>query len=479
MTGAPLPDQLNGLDYAFWSLESDATPMHVGGLAIYDPSTRPDNRFDRDVVVEHVAAVSHLAKPFRKKLSFVPLGLDHPYWIDDPDFDPRRHVRSVQLETPGNWESLRNLVSDLIAEPMRFDRPLWEFIVIEGLGDITGVPTGAVAILSKAHHMAIDGASGVAISAVTHSTEADDIPAAAAGPQDQVQPLPAPGLDLKLRRWLGNSLTGSVSGALVAGRLAGGTGRVLAGAARGEVSPRTPRNPRTSLGQRVTSRRSFGAARIDLAEVSRLRAAVDGATINDVVLAIVGGAVRRTLERIDRVPDSALTAMVPVALRTPSSADATGNDVANVVMSLGTNLADPIERLAAVHRRAVEAKAVSERLGARHLTDAAKIAPSLPAHLATKAWSTFAAGRVPSPGPNITVTNVPGPRVPLYFAGAELVAQYNYAPIHHGMTLVHTVFSYRGLMTIAFNTCPDVVDGRAYEHLLIESATELSAAYKP
>lgn len=476
------PDQLSGLDGVFLFLESENTPMHVGGVSIYDPSTSPLGDVGRDEIVSVVAERAHLAKPFRKKLVRLPLDLDYPYWVDDADFDVEDHVRTITVPAPGDWAAFCAVVSDVIAEPMDLTRPLWEFVLIDGLQLAEqGIPDGCFAIVSKAHHAAIDGASGVDITAATHTLGPND---ELANPAPHWEPAPGPSLGSRLVRAQVNAIRQPIRAANAARKLAPGLAKAAAATATGKAPAPELNPPKTRFNGSVRPGRSFGAVTIPLDDVKGFRKRIAGAdngdgdgtintvTINDVVLAIVGGALRRHLG--DELPADALTAMTPIAVPSSRDANETGNSVANMTVSLATDVEEPLEQLREIHAAASAAKSLTATIGASEMAESTKTSPALVAGPLFKITTAIGATLAAPTTATTTVTNVPGPAIPIYFAGAELVAQYNFAPLHHGMGLVHTVYSYRGQLTIAFNADASMLpDPRSYEADLMAASDEL------
>lgn len=466
-------DQLNGLDAVFLFLESKRTPMHVGGLYIYDPSTTATGELKFEDVVAYVSARTHLAKPFRKKLSRVPLSLDFPYWVEDEDFSADRHFRYHALTKPNGWNALSELVAKILAEPLDLSIPLWQFNFISGLDNIPGTPKGAVALLTKAHHAAIDGASGVDIDTAIHSIHRDP----PAPPPDTRPTGPRPNALTKVVRAQINAMTLPWRSADTMRALSPGLFRVASGVLMGDAKLPPMRAPFTRFNRNISGKRTFGAATLPFETIKRIREAVHGVTVNDVVLAIVSGAMRDYLDGKNELPSTSMSAMAPISVRSNRDASATGNDVANMAVSLGSDLDDPRHRLSHIHESANNSKQVTATLGAKSLSEASKNSAPWLANASMAAYSRLGVNALSRPSTNTTVTNVPGPRVPLYLNGAQLIAQYNLAPLMHGMGLVHTVFSYNGMVTITFASCPDMIsDPREYEACLQNSLEDLLKA---
>ncbi len=463
-------DQLNGLDAVFLFLESKRTPMNVGGLYIYDPGTTQNGDLTFKDAVAYVSGRTHLAKPFRKKLSRVPFSLDFPYWIEDEEFSAERHFEYYALRPPYDWNALCELVAKIVSEPLDLKRPLWQFNFITGLDRIPGIPKGAVALLTKAHHAAIDGASGVDIDTAIHSVHR--IPPGP--PPDKSDPGPCPNRLTKLVRAQINAMTLPWRSAGAMRALSPGLFRVASGVLMGDAQLPPMRTPVTRFNRNISKERVFGASALPFDAIKAIRKVIDDVTVNDVVLAIVSGAMREYLSSHDELPKSSMAAMAPISVRSNRDASATGNDVANMAVSLGSHLGDPRDRLNHIHKSANNSKLVTATLGAKSLSEASKNSAPWLANASMSAYARLGVNAMSRPSTNTTITNVPGPQNPLYFNGAQLIAQYNFAPLMHGMGLVHTVFSYNGVVTITFASCPKMMpDARAYEDCLRDSLQAL------
>lgn len=286
--------QLSGMDASFVYLETPNTPMHIGSVAIYDPSTAPGAKVRFKDILRHIEERLHLARPFRQKLVRVPGNLDHPYWIEDDNFDLEFHVRHIALPEPGDWRQLCILAARIHARPMDMTRPLWEFTVVEGLDNIEGLPSGCFALISKVHHAAIDGMSGVDMTSAIHTIEPDAPPPPP--PATPWKPEKAPGLGELLLRTHLNNLVQPMNWLRTVGDSLPGFARLSEGLTRRELKTENMKPaPRTRFSAKVGPHRVVEGALFDLGDVREIRTAVPGATVNDVMLAVVGGALRRYL----------------------------------------------------------------------------------------------------------------------------------------------------------------------------------------
>ncbi|MBI1394273.1 MAG: wax ester/triacylglycerol synthase family O-acyltransferase [Alphaproteobacteria bacterium] len=468
------PEQLTGLDAMFAYAETPRTPMHIGDCKIYDPSTAPGGKVRFKDILTHVEERVHRAKTFRQKLKQVPFGYDHPYWIDDPDFDIEFHVRHIALPQPGDWRQLCIQVARLHARSLDMSKPLWEFTVIEGLDNIPNVPKGAYAIVGKVHHCAIDGASGVDIAQALHSLTPDETV------DEEVAPW-TPGrhpstLEMIARANLNNA-TKPFHAVRVAGRMAPGALKFASGITSGEIKLLGAKVPRTRFNGIVSAHRVVEGLTFDIEDIKVIRKRIPGATVNDAMLAIVGGGMRKYLKAKDELPADSLIAMAPVSVRTKDEKNTLGNQVTALSIPLGTHIADPLARLHYTHDVASNQKAMSNAVGARELSEASKLAPAMVSGISARLYSRLGLANRLSPMFNTVVTNVPGPQVPLYMAGAKLVTAYAIGPVMDSMGLFHAVTSYCGEITISFTACREMLpDPAFYRECLQESFDELRAA---
>lgn len=467
--------QLSAMDASFVYMETPNTPMHIGSLAIYDPSTAPGGLVRYKDILAHIEARLHTARSFRQRLVQVPGNLDHPYWIEDPDFDLEYHVRHIALPAPGDWRQLCILSARIHARPVDMSKPLWEFTIIEGLDNIPGLPKGSFALLSKVHHAAIDGMSGVDMTSGIHSLEPGAPPPPA---EKDWKPDARPGVGELLFRSYINTIGQPLRLAQVVAQSVPGLAKLGASVGKGEVSlAGLKAAPRTRLSGKVGAHRVFEGRAFSLRDVKVMRTLLDGATVNDVMLTVVGGALRKYLDSKGELPGESMLAMAPISVRAEGEKGAMGNLVSAMIVALGTDIADPVERLAAVHASALNSKAMTNAVGAKTLSEYSKFMPSALAGLGARLYTRLGlAQRVDQPF-NCVVTNVPGPRVPLYMAGARLVLQMGTGPIFDGMGMIMPVYSYGDTIAISFTSDRDMIpDPGFYADCLQASFDELLAA---
>lgn len=441
--------RVSGVDAAFLYGETPSWHMHVSAIVLLDPGDRPGG-FSFDEFRRRVASRIHLVPQFRWKLVEVPLGLDRPGWVEDPDFDIDAHIRRIGVPPPGAPEQVGNLVGDLVSIKLDRRRPLWEFWIIEGIED------GRVALLAKIHHSIIDGVSGSELATVLLDLEPDPEPPP---PEEErpVDPVPA-SVELFAR--------GALSTATVPFRIARFAGQTLKqgitflGFQRRTAPPPVPfQAPRTRFNAELTPHRRFAYTSVSLDEVKRIRRAFD-VKVNDVVLALCAGALRRWLERYDTVPTSPLIVQVPVSLRADDDKSSVGTQVGAMFASLATHIDDPVERLREIASSTASAKEMQRALAADKIMGLTETTP--PGLIALAARMYTAAGldsRTP-PVMNLIVSNVPGPPFPLYCAGAKVEALFPMGPLLYGTGINVTVFSYLDQIGFGFMTCRDVVPGQ-------------------
>ncbi len=438
-------ERLSGLDASFLYLETSAQLMHVCGVVVVDPETMPEGysfAAMKAALGERVAAIPS----FRRRLRKVPLHLDHPIWVDDQDFDIDRHVHRVALPAPGGDQELAEICGHLAGIPLDRSRPLWEMWVIEGLAD------GKVAVFSKMHHATVDGVSGANMISHLCSLE-PGAPAPAperrpAGRDPGELELVARGLLANVTRPLGLVRLVAPSTNLVAKTI----GRAREGTAM--AAPFTA--PRTSFNGTITGHRSVAFADMPLETIKEIKNATR-TTVNDVVLAVSGGALRRYLEARDELPDTSLVATVPVSVHGTSKRSGGSNKVSALFSRLGTDVEDPLERLRALASGNRNAKEHHKAIDADTLQEWAEFAAPRTFGLAVRLYSNW---RLPERHPvvhNLVISNVPGPPVPLYFMGAKIDALYPLGPVFHGAGLNITVMSNNGQVHVGLIACRELM----------------------
>ena len=450
--------QLTGLDAAFLALETTNSTGHVGGVCILDPAGAP-----APLTLARLTQVLGdrlpLVPVLRRKLLNVPLGLDQPYWVDDPDFDIEYHIREIALPRPGSEAQLTEQVARLHARPLDRSRPLWEIYLI------TGLSRRRAAVYTKIHHSAIDGASGAELLTILLDLTPDgrDVPA-----RTPFTPARPPGrgalavmaaAKLAWRPVQAVRLTNEVVRVLptlapALGTLVGGMLGLNRG--DGEVIPTTPgRAPATPFNRPITPHRRLALRSVDLDSVKTVKNAF-GVSVNDVVMAMCAGALRRWLADHNALPDLPLIAMIPVSVRDPAGKGAMGNKVSAMLATLPTNVSDPGERVQIVHAATQTAKAQQAVIPQGLVDQVSDFAP--PALTARAARVVFATGVLHRLPPfNLCISNVPGPNVPVYLCGAKLLAHYPVSVITDGQGLNITLVGYLGRLHFGLVSCRELV----------------------
>lgn len=461
---------LSGIDASFLHLETPEMPMHVGSLNIFDLPKGYGGDF-YEAVKAHIAGRMHLAEVFERKLAQMPFELSDPVWVDDSDVDLDYHIRRVTLSKPGTFRQLEQLVGRLHSSLLDRSRPLWEFYIIEGL------QTGQPAIYAKVHHAAVDGQAGVALAKALYDLTPEPRPIkpprarqrsnqyqlgvaelATAAVQNTVQQY------VKLITTLPNAMRAVAS---IAVPKFGGSETTRFG-----LPTNWTFGPKTPLNVSITNQRSFAARSVSLAEVKQVAKAAN-VSLNDVVLAASATALKRYLADYNCLPDRSLTAGVPVSLREAGNTDF-NNQVTMVLVSLSTNVDDPLERLKAINASSSSAKELTGSFKAAIPTDFPSFgAPWIMTGLATLFGRSRISDQIP-PIANTVISNVPGAPVPLYMAGAKLATYYPVSIPSHGIALNITVQSYNGSLDYGLTACrkavPDVDEIAEY---LVEAHREL------
>jgi diacylglycerol O-acyltransferase / wax synthase len=475
--------QLTGLDAAFLAMETPATYGHVGSICILDPSTA-EQPLTLEVMTELIESRLHLIPPFRRRLVEVPLGLDQPYWIEDPDFDIEYHVRELALPAPGDDQQLADQAARLHARHLDRRRPLWELYLIHG------VQGGLIAIYTKVHHAAIDGVSGNDILAALLDLSPDGRP-----PEE----IPSWESEAEPSSWgmLARSAVSLAGHPLRAARLTVALGRSIPSLAGSPARPALPvidrlfprnttavlsspglRAPATPFNKPIGPHRRWAFRSVAFADVKAVRAA-SGATVNDVVMAMCSGALRRWLLDHDALPEAPLVAAVPVSVRTEEQQGTGGNRVSSIIAAIPTNLSDPAERLQASHEAMRAAKEQHGALPADLLADVTQFAmPALAGQAARLSARLRLLERINLF--NLIISNVPGPNIPLYYAGNRLVAYYPLSAITDGQGLNITVMSYGGQLHFGLIADRDLVpDLDLMAGYIAEELDVLTAAVVP
>lgn len=443
-----MAERLSALDSQFLHLETTANHMHVAGLIILDPSTRPDGTLTIDALKDLIRQRIHLVPRFRQKIVPVPFNIARPVWVDDTNFDISFHLRRAALPEPGGRRELIDQVQRVHSRPLDRSKSLWEMYLIEGLED------GHVAIMSKVHHAMIDGMSGIDIATVLLDLEPEPRRVEAVAWHPKPEPSAADLLRDAIRETITDPIRTGMETIERAVRtpslalsqlqsLAGGVAQVL----QAGQAPDSPFN------QRVGPNRRFAMAEAPVEDFKLVKNALGG-TVNDVVLACVAASLHGFLTaRGLPTEGKTLRAMVPVSTRDESGVSALGNQITNIFADLPVGAMDPVSRLHAVSEITKDLKSSHQALGASAIMGLGTWAPPTLHALGARLMSR---GRFI----NLVVSNVPGPQIPLYLAGAKMIATYPMMPLAEACALSIAVTSLSGTMgfglTSDWDTLPDI-----------------------
>ena len=471
--------QLSGQDAMFLHAELDGLPQHIGAVTIYDQSTAPDGKVRFKQILSMLENRAHLSPIFRRKLAFVPYNLGRPYWAEDPDFDMEYHVRHIALPKPGDWRQLCILAARIHSQPLRRDKPMWELYVIEGLSNMEGYPPNCFALLMKVHHCAMDGATGTQFMNIVHDLTPEIREVGEAPPWIVERP--------SMPSMLGRAYVdawrkpGQVVEML---REAGPTFMRLRRGRQEKQFHNIEDKPKTRFQGKISRHRVVEARKFDFEVIRAIKNTQPGTTVNDVMLTIVAGGMRRYLESKGELPEQSLVTGCPIDVRSAQERSAGGNMVGFMNVALRTDLVDPCERLAAVHEEARSAKAYAEALGPRFAVDLTDVMPGNVLSLAIRTASATGVAEA-SVVFNTIVTNVPGPPIQLYMCGAALVDSISLGPLLPNVGLFHIVYSTvqdkKGTISLSFTACRDMLpDPAFYADCLQASFEELrDAALSP
>ena len=463
--------QISGYDATFLYADSPTSPMHVGTLIIVEGSLK------FDVFKEMIASKLHHIPKFRQRLLNVPMNLDYPYWVDDPNFNLDLHLNRVKLPDPSNWKTLRDLTSTIFSNSLDLRRPLWSISFIEGLDEISQIPKGSVAIVTKVHHVMVDGNSGVGILGILFDKDKKSATKEpVAPPVFEPDPLPDE-LSLLLK-----SSYKFIKNPFKIPKTVGETVfNFIKGSAAGSMNVHKDLNktsstvPKTIFNESISPKRSWGTAILSFERINVLKKLME-VTINDIILAICAGAIRKYLLGRDKLPSQSLVANVPISIRVKDSKEL-NNQISNMMVQIATHIEDPIERLEYIQEQTIMGKTKHKAIGAKTL---AKMADSVPfglANLAAGIYSRYNIKDLHRPPFNVTITNVPGPRGVLYLDGHSIVSMFGLTPVVDGFGLIIAAFSYNGQVTITTTSdAKTMPDADKFSRYIRESASELEVA---
>lgn len=468
-------EQLQGMDSAFLALERPHAPLHIGSVLIYNPETAPGGFVRFKDILGFIEARMGLSKTMRQRLVTVPFSIDYPYWVEDPNFDLEYHVRHVALPRPGDWRQLCIQAARTFSRPLDLTRPPWEILIVEGLDNVDGFPKGCYAMISKVHHAAIDGMSGIDMMNALHTPTPSTAP-----PNEpdmwQSERLPSQ-LGLFARGYVRGWTMPLRQANAVRKALPGGL-RVAKGLATGEFDVEGMLStPKTRFNKAISAMRVFEARSFPLAGIKAIRSLSEGCKVNDVMLTIVGGALNKYLGHYDELPATTMTAMAPISVRDEGEKNTMGNQVSAMLVPLGSHVDDGVERLAYVHEQTLKSKAMTNAMGARRMTEISKVSPNLFMGLGARLYSQLGIANRIKPVFNTIVTNVPGPPIPIYSAGAQAENLFGMLCLMDGIGIGHVVQSYVDKASIAVTADREMMpDPEFYAACLDAAYQELADA---
>jgi len=464
--------QLSAQDAQFLYTQTANNLTHIMGVYIYDPSTAPGGFVRFKDIIRHVESRVNTSPLFKRRLHRLPFDMDHPYWVEDEHFDIEAHMSHARLPEPGDWRQFCIAVARYFSKPMDMNRPLWDIYIIEGLDRIPGIPKGSFAMLHRVHHAAVDGASGAHAFIAMSDIDAKGTPAIAEPP-----PLEELGKAPSSTETLSRAWSASMQSPVKFMNALMKMSPAIISSARKSISEggMTAGVPETRFNVPVGPHKMFDATTVALTDVAEIRKKVPGATVNDVVLTTVGGALRKYLDKHRELPTESLVAVAPINLRGKGGkASKPGNQVSAMSVPIRTDIADPLARLAAVRDYTVEAKEAKAGVSARIMTD---LSQHIPGATMAAVARLVTSERFAVRGTNLFISNVPGAQVPLYLAGAQLVQQHGMAPLANNMGLFVATPSYNGRIAFSIigerSIMPDIA---FFRECIDESFADLMAA---
>ena len=461
--------QVSGQDATFLYAESPSSPMHIATLTIVEGSIA-FNDF-KDIV----ASKLHLIPKFRKRLLNVPLNLDYPYWVDDPNFDIDLHINRLKLPDPANWKTLREMTSSIFSSPLNLRRPLWSISFIEGLDEVSQVPKGSIAIVSKIHHVMIDGSSGVGIMGILFDKNEEDKNKKTPPPKSyEPEPLPDE-ISLLLKSSYGffknplkiPKLISETAFSLIKGKM-NSQFHIKRASQKKSFS-----TPKTIFNESVSPKRTWGTAILAFDRINTLRKIMD-VSVNDLILAICAGGIRKYLEEREKLPVQPLVANVPISIRVKGDKQKMNNQISNMLVKIGTHIKNPIERLEYIQEQTNQGKSRHKAVGAKALSKMADAVPFGLANLAAGLYTKYNIKEFHRPPFNVTITNVPGPQNPLYLKGHKIVGIFGLTPVLDGFGLIIAAFSYNGIVSITTTSdAKTMPDADKFSRYIRDSANEL------
>lgn len=452
--------QLSPQDAQFLFMEDGKIASHLTSIMICDQSTAKEQPVRFKTILGLVEERLSNSPLYNQKLLRLPFDVDFPYWVEDPHFELEYHVRHGRLPEPADWRQLSIHIARFHSRPLDMSRPLWEMYVIEGLDNIEGIAPGSFAILLKMHHAAVDGTSAQKFMFSMMDLGRDGpaiIPPPVGKALMRETSASAPIMATKAAI---NNITAPVKLARAAFKLAPTIAKATARKAVKRGAP-SVKVPTTRFNGAVSPNRAFDAVWFDLADFKMIAKSFGEAKINDVVLAVCGGALREYLQSKKELPDESLVVTAPVNKRGSSDAisGTDGNSVSAMSLPLYSNIANPVDRLKSIVRASQSAKAEKSGLASRVATDLSQHVPAATLSALSPLFIQLGSADKVC---NAFVSNVPGVQFPVFFCGSEVTHAFGMAPIGAGMGLFIATPSYNGKMAFSITTTRQIMPDTPY-----------------
>jgi WS/DGAT/MGAT family acyltransferase len=428
-------------------------------MALYDQAGCKKKRQSKKQIIAYIEDRIHHCPIMMQKLMEAPGELERPYWVEDRNFAVKNHLHHLALPAPGNRQQLLDLVSEIMSSPLDMTRPLWELYVIEGLNQVDGVGKNSFALVNKVHHCCIDGSGGNNIMAALSDLAPDATPIPPGEKEPSRPERERPGAIQMMAGAYWRGVKNTYRGTVATGRRLPTLARVATDLYRGDKEAGANLSvPATRFNKTPGRGRVFSYLLLELSAVKTVKAAHQDITVNDVMVSVVGGAMRHYFQAHGEAVDGCLGASIPKDVRKgEESNDNSGNKVGGLFIRIHNDIADPVERLRAVHDSVIQANELSREIGLDsiypHLMGGS-MSPRVGKTLARLLQQ----NKVMPTVLNTIITNVAGPNFPLYHAGAEMVSCAGIPPLLDGIGIVHAVYSYNGTITLSVTSCPQMMD---------------------